>query len=429
MAADDARPASGVAAAMSAVGGGSDGPGAAAGSSPADHPFPDRRAAGVELAARLERLRREAPVILALEPGGVPVGAVVAEELAAPFGVIAVARIGEPGRRVGAVAEDGPPLVDHDLARAFGIGPAALALARGRAEAAVARRLASRATPLPELTGRTVVLVGDGLATGRAAAAAGRAVRRRGAARIVAAAPVASAQAIARLGEEVDEVVCVRCAALPGSMHDWYDQPLPAEESQVAVRQPGGAVIRDEDGVLTVPEAARGLIVLAPPAHTAIADVLAGAGFATLRLSGTETSPDALSATIEPARARPQARLLATGYFGAGPGAAAVLGGGADVGAVVAALGHAEPAEERLTDVTAPTLLIAAGEDPAGLRRAHAAHAALRHCDARLVVVAGATSGFSEPGALDQVAHLAVGWFGDHLAWRSIPERTPHLSG
>src|SRR3954452_24864208 len=108
---------------------------------PADHPFPDRRVAGVERAARLERLRNEEPVILALEPGGVAVAEVVAEQLAAPFSVIAVARIGEPGHRVGAVAEGGPAVVDHDLARAFGIGPAALMAAREQAEAAVAERL------------------------------------------------------------------------------------------------------------------------------------------------------------------------------------------------------------------------------------------------------------------------------------------------
>src|SRR3954466_3231743 len=129
---------------------------------PADHPFPDRRVARGELAARLERLRNEERVILALEPGGVAVGEVVAEQLGAPFSVIAVARIGEPGRRVGAVAEDGPAGVDRALARACGIGAAELAVARERAEAAVAERLARRSTPLPELAGRTVVLIGDG---------------------------------------------------------------------------------------------------------------------------------------------------------------------------------------------------------------------------------------------------------------------------
>jgi putative phosphoribosyl transferase len=88
---------------------------------PDEHPFADRRTAGLALAARLERLRDDDPVILALEPGGVPVGAVAAEALGAPFGVIAVARIGEPGRRVGAVAEGGPPVIDHRLAPRTGL--------------------------------------------------------------------------------------------------------------------------------------------------------------------------------------------------------------------------------------------------------------------------------------------------------------------
>ena len=224
---------------MSGLGGKDARPGTAAGGAttpevPLGHPFPDRHGAGVELAARLERLRREVPVILALEPGGVPVGEAVAQALGAPLAVITVARIGEPGRRVGAVAEGGPPVIDHDLARAHGMSRAALAEARAEAEAAVAERLAARTEPLPDLAGRTVVLVGDGIATGRAAAAAGRAVRRRGAAWIVAAAPVATAHAIAHLGDEVDEVVCVRCAPLPASLWDWYDQPLPPLEPDVA---------------------------------------------------------------------------------------------------------------------------------------------------------------------------------------------------
>src|SRR3954469_8410562 len=97
---------------------------------PLEHPFPARRTAGVQLAARLERLRHEAPVIVALEPGGSLVAEVVATELDAPFGAIAVARIGEPGQRVGAVAEGGPAIVDYDLARSLGIEPTALSRAR-----------------------------------------------------------------------------------------------------------------------------------------------------------------------------------------------------------------------------------------------------------------------------------------------------------
>ena len=382
---------------------------------PADHPFPDRRQAGVELAVRLERLRHEAPIIVALEPGGVAVAHVVAEELAAPFGAIAVARIGPPGRRVGAVAEGGPAIVDHDLARAFGLDAGALAAARETAEATVADRLARRSTPLPDVTGRTVVLVGDGLATGRAAVAANRAMRRRGAARVVAAAPVATALAFARLADEVDEVVCVRCTPLPASLNEWYDQPLPELDPQAANPRAGGAVVRDQDGELAVPEAARGLIILVPPVLDKVADVLADAGFATLRLAETPRAAEALTATIEGARHRPQARRLAIGCFASGDAAPAVLCAGANLGAIVLAGGHGDPSRDWPSAPIAPTLLISAGEDAAQQQWARAIHSRLADSEARVMAVAGATHGFSQPGALEQVAHLTSGWFAAHL--------------
>src|SRR4051794_1239852 len=253
-----------------------------------DHPFPNRRTAGLALAARLERLRTEDPVILALEPGGVPVGAVVAEALGAPFGVIAVARIGEPGRRVGAVAEGGPPVIEHHLVRSYRLDVMTLAAARGEAEQAVAARAARRTTSIPDLTGRTAVLVGDGIATGRAAAAAGYAARRRGAARVVAAAPVATADAVGWLGELLDEGICVRCAPLAANLLQWYDQPLLASKEDAAVPLPGGAQAQDADGELSFPEGARGLTVLVPPVDLTVAEALAGAGFATLRLSDAD---------------------------------------------------------------------------------------------------------------------------------------------
>ncbi len=378
---------------------------------PVDHPFPDRRVAGLELAARLERLRHEAPLILALEPGGTPVAEVVAEELAAPFDTIAVARIGDPGQRVGAVAEGGPALVDHDLVRTLGISPAALADARDRAEAAVAERMARRDMSPPDVTGRTVVLVGDGLATGRAAAAAGRAVRRRGAARIVAAAPVATPAAMARLGDEVDEIICVRCEPLPGTLRAWYDQPLSSAAPDATLPRPGGAVIRDQDGVLTVPEAARALIVVIGPVGRTVAPFLADAGFATLVLPDAGT----LAATTERVRGRSLTRGLSIGYFGAGRAATAVLAAGAGASAIVAAGGTLDPSQDP-AEVTAPALLIAAGEEAAELRWTRAVCAQLDGGgEARAVAVAGATQGFPEPGAMEQVAHLATGWFAGHL--------------
>jgi putative phosphoribosyl transferase len=378
---------------------------------PPEHPFPDRRTAGLALAARLERLRYDDPVILALEPGGVPVGAVAAEVLGAPFGVIAVARIGEPGQRVGAVAEGGPPIIEHNLVRAYRLDAMALATARDEAELAVADRAARRTTPLPDLTGRTAVLVGDGIATGRAAAAAGYAARRRGAARVVAAAPVATADAIAWLGELLDEVICVRCAPLAASLLQWYDQPLLASDDDAAVPLPGGDQAHDEAGVLSIPEAARAVAVLVPPVDLTVAEALAGAGFATLRLSDA----DALPVATGRLRERPQARGLAVGFVGLGPAAEAALAAGEHADALVVAGGHHEPDRDALMAITAPTLLIAAGEDHIEQRWVRDARAVLRRCETQTVVVPGATHGFPEPRALERVAHATQRWFSTHL--------------
>ena len=251
-------------------------------------------------------------MILALEPGGVPVGAAAAEALGAPFGVIAVARIGEPG---GAWAPSRRAVRRWSTtARAVSrLDVVALATARKEAENAVADRAARRTTPIPDLTGRTVVLVGDGIATGRAAAAAGYAARRRGAVRVVAAAPVATADAIAWLGEQLDEVICVRCAPLAASLLQWYDQPLLASKEDAAVPLPGGEQARDADGVLSIPEAARALTVLVPPVDLTVAEALAGAGH-DLRLEDAGV----LAEATERVRERPQARGLAVGFVGLG---------------------------------------------------------------------------------------------------------------
>lgn len=104
------------------------------------------------------------------------------------------------------------------------------------------------------------------------------------------------------------------------------------------------------------------------------------------------------------------------GYFGASTGAGAALWAAADrrvraqVGAVVSRGGRPDLAEQRLADVSAPTLLIVGGDDPVVLDLNRRAQARLR-CPNELVVVPGATHLFAEPGALERVAALAAGWF------------------
>ncbi len=113
-------------------------------------------------------------------------------------------------------------------------------------------------------------------------------------------------------------------------------------------------------------------------------------------------------------RGQPQTKGLALGYFGASTGTAAALraaaGLGAAVGAVVSRGGRPDLAEEALSRVSAPVLLIVGGDDTHVLELNRRAYD-LIDAEKKLVVVPGATHLFEEPGALDEVARLAADWF------------------
>jgi putative phosphoribosyl transferase len=182
--------------------------------------FRDRRDAGVQLAERLRPLALEDPVVLALPRGGVPVAAVVAEDLGATLDVLVARKVGAPGHEelgIGAVAEEGP-VVRSVVADQLGVGPTAFAGLAERARAEVDRRVARYRgdRPLPPVAGRDVVLVDDGLATGVTAEAGLAALRGRGPRRLVLAAPTAARDTVARLRLLADDVVVV---ATPEPFH------------------------------------------------------------------------------------------------------------------------------------------------------------------------------------------------------------------
>jgi putative phosphoribosyl transferase len=194
------------------------------------HPmvFEDRRHAGRELAARLLPLARERPIVIGLPRGGIPVAVEVARALDAPVEVLTVRKLGAPENpelAVGAVAEDGTAVLDVTLARRLGMTQAQLDQVVER-EAAELRRRTERFRdgwqPV-EVRDRTVIVVDDGLATGLSDLVAVRALRRRGAARIVVAVPVGSREALSMLGEEADEVICHTIPAELLSVGHWYE--------------------------------------------------------------------------------------------------------------------------------------------------------------------------------------------------------------
>ncbi|MGA5383514.1 dienelactone hydrolase family protein [Streptomyces pseudogriseolus] len=203
----------------------------------------------------------------------------------------------------------------------------------------------------------------------------------------------------------------------------------------------GAAALR---GDLEVPAGARGVVLFAhgsgssrlSPRNRAVAGVLRRAGFGTLLLdllTAAEEDEDAatgrlrfdigllagrLAHAVDWLEDRPDAVDLPVGLFGASTGAAAALVAATErprrVSAVVSRGGRPDLAGDALGLVACPALLVVGGADPEvlDLNRRAARRMSAPH---RLDVVPGATHLFGEPGALERVAELAAGWFGEHL--------------
>jgi predicted phosphoribosyltransferase len=194
--------------------------------------FHDRAHAGRELAGHLRILQEKGllphPVVLALPRGGVAVAREVARELGAPLDVMVVRKIGAPFHEeygIGAIAGDDEPLYDERALRRLGLTEAELApvVARERAELRRREERYRQGRPAPEVRGRTVIVVDDGLATGSTARAALRALRRRGPGRLVLAVPVGAPDAAELMRAEADEVVCLYRPAAFQAVGLWYD--------------------------------------------------------------------------------------------------------------------------------------------------------------------------------------------------------------
>ena len=202
--------------------------------------FRDRSHAGYELAADLRGfLGGEEAVVLAIPPGGVPVASAVAADLGAPFDVMLSRRIHAPGNvdeTLGAVTPDRTLVVNRALADRLG-------LQEGEIERlsiemwADAQRLSQRyrsGRPYPILRGRTVVIVDDGVTTGYTVMAAAVSARKLEPARVVVAVPVASIEAIERLGPYVDDVLSLEISTyVPFSVAGRYARYDPVSDQEI----------------------------------------------------------------------------------------------------------------------------------------------------------------------------------------------------
>jgi putative phosphoribosyl transferase len=190
--------------------------------------FRDRKYAGRALAKRLALFAgRRDVTVLALPRGGTPVAYEVAKALHAPLDVLVVRKLGVPWNpefAMGAIASGGERLIDDMLVRELGISTRDVEeVASNEAYELERRERVYRCgRPAPDLRGRTVILVDDGLATGSTMRVAVRAVRRQSPARVVVAAPVAAPEACELLRGEADEVVCAEMPDPFLGVGRWY---------------------------------------------------------------------------------------------------------------------------------------------------------------------------------------------------------------
>ena len=435
--------------------------------------FKDRVDAGRQLAEQLEFLRGQDVVVLGLPRGGVPVAAEVAQALDLPLDVIVVRKLGvpyQPELAMGAIGEGGVRVLNNDVLGLAQIAEDELADVERRERVELDSRVIRfrQGRERRDLTGRTALVIDDGIATGSTARVACLVAKGLGAAKVIFAVPVGAGDSIRDL-PGADEVVCL---SVPRQLiaigHHYYDF-TPTTDDEVSAlldaadrrRRPAADDVRGDPNVdvqvdaevsipvddlvlgghLRVPPAATGVVVFAhgsgsgrySPRNRFVADVLHQAGLGTLLLdllTEEEESDRAnvfaigllahrLTAVTDWLGSRPDTRPLQVGYFGASTGAGAALWAAAEsdgrIAVVVSRGGRPDLAGRRLGQVHAPTLLIVGGADTLVLELNRQAQVALGG-PSRLSVVPGATHLFEEPGTLAEAATLARDWFVDHLA-------------
>jgi putative phosphoribosyl transferase len=201
--------------------------------------FSNREEAGRQLAQQLLGYKDEAPIVLGLPRGGIPVAYEVARALEAPLDVWVVRKVGAPSYPefgLGAVAEGGIVYLNPESLADVGASAEEVQELVGMKSEEVAeraRRFRGSKPPL-QLEGRTVILVDDGIATGGSMRAALQAVQHRRPRKIVLAVPVAASQSLEELQGLVDDIVCVHATPTLSAIGGWYEDFHQVPDDEVA---------------------------------------------------------------------------------------------------------------------------------------------------------------------------------------------------
>jgi putative phosphoribosyl transferase len=191
--------------------------------------FPNRMEAGRQLAQKLKQYAgRDDVIVLGLPRGGVPVANEVANQLHAPLDVFIVRKLGVPGVEelaAGAIASGGVRVLNEDVMRAIPNADQAIEALTARETAELQRReqIYREGRPAPELRDRIAILVDDGLATGATMRAAVKALRQRGAAKIVVGVPVGPPDTCHEIEEQADETICLSTPEFFQAVGQYYD--------------------------------------------------------------------------------------------------------------------------------------------------------------------------------------------------------------
>jgi len=218
--------------------------------------FRDRFDAGRRLATVLQPYAgRPNLLVLALPRGGVPVAYEVARQLNAPLDLMLVRKLGVPGHEelaMGAIAPGGVRIISDDVVRALGISERAIAAIAANEEHELERRAQAYRgdRPLPDVKGKTVILIDDGLATGSTMRAAVAALKSQNPERLIVAVPVAAPETCDALREEVDDVVCALAPEPFFAVGNWYQ-----DFSQTSDEEVRELLRRASEEVMEVPPA------------------------------------------------------------------------------------------------------------------------------------------------------------------------------